>query len=81
MNVHLITSIAFISAQTLALRLPGLRRALKLAPLPPAKKQPNMKESFLYAKDWYMAKMKEAAVQDAERQRKMRMVQRPPSRK
>ena len=78
LNLHLVTSIAFIVAQTITFRLPAVRRLLALPPVPPLpeRKLPTVRDSLRELKNWYSVRMKEAQAKELERQRKMRMVQR-----
>ncbi|KAI5119259.1 hypothetical protein M0805_007262 [Coniferiporia weirii] len=82
LNIHFITSISFIAAQTLILRIPSLRSRLRIAPLPPLpeKKLPTMRDTGRFVKEWYAGRMAAAQLQEAERMRKMRMVKAPPRR-
>ena len=79
MNLHLIASIAFISAQTLLLRVPAVRRAVNFPKLiDNHQKAPTMKETKDAAFAWFRVRAEEAQKKDLERQRKMNMMQRPP---
>ncbi|PAV15746.1 mitochondrial inner membrane oxa1l-like protein [Pyrrhoderma noxium] len=78
-NLHLIASIAFISAQTLLLRVPAVRRAVNLPKLiDNHQKAPTMRETKDAAFAWFRVRAEEAQKKDLERQRKMNMMQRPP---
>ncbi|EJF60168.1 60Kd inner membrane protein-domain-containing protein [Dichomitus squalens] len=70
--VYLITSITTMTAQSLLLRHPAIRRALRI-PLVPEKLRtppPTMRESAQYARQWWSDKMAEARA--AERAAKRR---------
>ncbi|EJD05022.1 uncharacterized protein FOMMEDRAFT_166725 [Fomitiporia mediterranea MF3/22] len=83
LNLHLITSIAFISAQTLVLRIPAVRKAVSLPPLPPIPKTPlpTMRGTLRHLVEWYKRRMVEAQMAAEERQRKMRVAQKMTPRK
>ncbi|KAL5520430.1 hypothetical protein ACEPAG_9654 [Sanghuangporus baumii] len=78
LNLNIIASVAFISAQTAILRIPALRQRLSLPKLPPVvgQKMPTMKDSFNFVKVWYRRKVEDGQRKMEERERKLRMAQR-----
>ncbi|KAL5478842.1 hypothetical protein ACEPAI_2119 [Sanghuangporus weigelae] len=78
LNLNIIASVAFISAQTAILRIPALRQRLSLPKLPPitGQKMPTMKDTYNFIKDWYRRKVADGQRKVEERERKLRMAQR-----
>ena len=75
LNLHLLTSVALISLQTLVLRVPGVRAKFKLPLLSTVKApQPSMKETFSYVRESLKRRMIEQAAVNAEREKRMKMV-------
>ncbi|KAL5498276.1 hypothetical protein ACEPAH_2416 [Sanghuangporus vaninii] len=77
-NLNIIASVAFISAQTAILHIPALRQRLSLPKLPPVtgQKLPTMKDTYSFIKDWYKRKVTEGQRKIEVRERKLRMAQR-----
>ncbi|KAI0027754.1 60Kd inner membrane protein-domain-containing protein, partial [Vararia minispora EC-137] len=66
MNIHVLTGIVAMSAQMLVLRLPAVRRTLKIGPLPKVdEKAPSLGECIRLAQQWWAKKQLEAQNQAA----------------
>jgi len=73
-NIHILTSILVVCAQTLILRNPAVRARLRIPPLPalkPGSKQPTMLDTWNYLKASIKQKQAIAVAEATARQRKM----------
>ncbi|KLO16542.1 hypothetical protein SCHPADRAFT_995106 [Schizopora paradoxa] len=76
-NIHILTSILVVCAQTLILRNPAVRAKLSIPPLPavkPGTKQPSMVDTWNYIKASFQQRQAIAVSEAAARQRKMTMM-------